>query len=210
MELRREEVAKELSQLTGHSLEHSQLEVDLAIQRLFYWGAYADKYGGTVQETLLYGATVKIHEPVGVIAIACPDQYPLLSFVSLFAPAVIRGNAVVIVPSEKYPLAAMGFYQVFETSDLPGGVVNILTGNREHLTKYLAEHQDIQALWYFGSAEGSKFVEWTSAENLKRTWVNYGADRDWSDRQQGQGEEFLYHATQVKNIWIPMGDIYAN
>ncbi len=100
--------------------------------------------------------------------------------------------------------------QVFETSDLPGGVVNILTGNREHLTKFLAEHQDVQAMWYFGSAEGSKFVEWTSAENLKRTWVNYGSDRDWSDKQQGQGEEFLYHATQVKNIWIPMGDIYAN
>ncbi|XP_072045123.1 aldehyde dehydrogenase family 16 member A1-like [Amphiura filiformis] len=210
LELRREEVAKEIAQMTGHTLEYAQLEVDLSIQRLFYWGAYADKYGGTVQETLLYGATVKIHEPVGVVAIACPDQYPLLAFVSLFAPAVIRGNTVLILPSEKYPLSAMGFYQVFDTSDLPGGVVNILTGNREHLTKYLAEHQDIQAMWYFGSAEGSTFVEWTSAANLKRTWVNYGSDRDWSDRQQGQGEEFLYHATQVKNIWIPMGDIYAN
>ena len=102
------------------------------------------------------------------------------------------------------------YFQVFETSDLPGGVVNILTGNKEHLSRYLTEHQNVQAMWYFGSAEGSKFVEYTSAENVKRTWVNYGFSRDWSNPVQGQGEEFLYHAVEVKNIWIPMGDIYAN
>ena len=100
--------------------------------------------------------------------------------------------------------------QVFETSDLPAGVVNIVTGSRDHLSKYLAEHQDIQAMWYHGSAEGSRFVEHASADNVKRTWVNYGLDRDWASLEQGQGEEFLYHAIQVKNIWIPMGDIYAN
>lgn len=99
---------------------------------------------------------------------------------------------------------------MFDTSDLPGGVVNILTGDRDHMTRYLTEHQDVQAMWYFGSAEGSKFVEYMSAENVKRTWVNYGKERDWADAQQGQGEEFLYHSTQVKNIWIPMGDIFAN
>ena len=99
---------------------------------------------------------------------------------------------------------------MFDTSDLPGGVVNIVTGDRDHVTKYLAEHQDVQALWYFGSAEGSKFVECAAAENVKRTWVNYGVARDWSDTEQGQGEEFLYHAVQPKNIWLPMGDIFAN
>ncbi|XP_071831026.1 aldehyde dehydrogenase family 16 member A1-like [Apostichopus japonicus] len=210
LEQRRKEVAESLNKLTGRDMESCLNEVDLSIQRLFHWGAYADKYGGTVQETMLYGATVKIHEPVGVIAITCPDESPLLGFVSLFAPAVIRGNAVVVVPSEKYPLLAAGFYQVFDTSDLPGGVVNILTGNKEHLTKYLSEHHDVQAMWYFGTAEGSKFVEWTSATNLKRTWVDYGIPRDWTNREQGQGEEFLYHAIQVKNVWIPMGDIFAN
>ncbi|XP_033629701.1 aldehyde dehydrogenase family 16 member A1-like [Asterias rubens] len=210
LELRRSEVASDLCRMTGQSMEDALREVDLSVQRLFYWGAYADKYGGSVQETQLYGATVKIHEPIGVIGIACPDVCPLLAFVSLFAPAVIRGNAVVVVPSEKYPTVALDFYQVFDTSDLPGGVVNIITGNRDHLTKTLAEHQDIQSMWYFGSAEGSKFVEWSSATNLKRTWVSYGKDRDWTDKSQGQGEEFLYHVTQVKNIWIPMGDIFAN
>jgi aldehyde dehydrogenase (NAD+) len=99
---------------------------------------------------------------------------------------------------------------VLETSDVPGGVVNIITGNRDHLTKYLTEHQNIQAMWYFGSAEGSKFVEHASADNVKRTWVSYGEPRDWADRDQGQSEEFLYHSIQCKNIWIPIGDIFAN
>ena len=122
-------------------MEAALEEVDKAIQRLFFYGAYADKYGGSVQETSLYGATVRIHEPVGTLGIACPDEFPLLGFVSLFAPAVIRGNTIVIIPSEAHPLSATDLYQVFDTSDLPGGVVNIVTGNKDHLTKYLVEHQ---------------------------------------------------------------------
>jgi aldehyde dehydrogenase (NAD+) len=196
--------------LSECGIEAAQKEVDAAVQRLFYYGAYADKYGGTVQETTLYGCTVCIREPVGVIGVACPDQFPLLGFVSLFAPAVIRGNTMVIIPSEKYPLSATDLYQVFDTSDLPGGVVNIVTGNKDHLTKFLTEHQDVESMWYFGSPEGSKWVEMTSACNVKRTWVNYGVDRDWLSSQQGQGEEFLIHATECKNIWIPMGEVFAN
>ena len=153
---------------------------------------------------------IKIHEPVGVIGVACPDQNPLLSFVSLFAPAIARSNSVVIVPSEQFPISASDMYQVFDTSDLPAGVVNILTGERDHVTKYLAEHQNVDAMWYFGSAEGSKFVEWASAVNVKRTWVNFGEERAWMENDQGQGEEFLYHSVQVKNVWLTMGDIFAN
>lgn len=210
LELRRSEVATRIGAMTGREAGSCEEEVDLAIQRLFYWGAYADKYGGTVQETTLYGCTVRVNEPVGVVGVACPDAYPLLAFVSLFAPAVVRGNTLIIIPSQKYPLSATDLYQVFDTSDLPGGVVNIVTGSRDHLSKYLTEHQDVDAMWYFGSAEGSKFVEEGSVNNVKRTWVNYGFDRDWTSSQQGQGEEFLYHATEVKNIWMPMGEIFAN
>lgn len=210
LELRHKEVAQRISDMTGRPFADCKQEVDLSIQRLFYWGAYADKYGGTVQETTLYGCTVRINEPVGVIGIACPDEYPLLAFVSLCAPAVVRGNTVVIVPSETAPLSATDLYQVFDTSDLPGGVVNIVTGSRDHLTKYLAEHQDVEAMWYFGSAEGSKCVEVASCENVKRSWVNYGQSRDWTSMEQGQGEEFLYQSTEVKNIWLPMGEMFAN
>lgn len=88
--------------------------------------------------------------------------------------------------------------------------MNIVTGDRDHLTKYLVEHQNVEAMWYFGSPEGSRFVEAASAANVKRTWVNYGVTRDWTNAEQGQGPEFLYHAVECKNIWIPMGEIFAN
>jgi aldehyde dehydrogenase (NAD+) len=116
------------------------------------------------------------------------------------------GNAVVVITSELYPLAATDFYQVLETSDVPAGVVNIVTGKRETLTKVLAEHEDVDGVWYFGTAEGSQVVELASIGNMKQTWVNYGHARDWAQRMQGEGTEFLRHATQVKNIWTPYGE----
>jgi len=210
LEIRRRGFARRLSELTGVSSDDAAAEVAMSVARLFYWAAYADKYGGSVQETQLYGTVIKIHEPVGIIGIACPDQSPLLNFVSLMGAAIARSNSVVIIPSEKFPLLGLDMYQIFETSDLPGGVVNILTGSRDHISKYLVEHQNVDAMWYFGSQEGSKFVEHASAVNVKRTWVDYGIGRDWTDEKQGRGEEFLYHATQVKNVWLTMGDIFAN
>ncbi|KAM9113396.1 aldehyde dehydrogenase family 16 member A1 [Pangshura tecta] len=210
LELRREEVASRLGALTGAPPEEAQREVELALDRLFHWAALCDKSGGAVQETPLHGTTLQLRQPLGVVGVACPDERPLLSFLSLLAPAVARGNAVVMVPSPRYPLPALDLCQIFDTSDVPGGVVNIVTGNRDHLSRTLAQHQDVQAMWYFGSAEGSQFVEWVSAGNLKRTWVSHGVPRQWEDPAQGAGEEFLYQATQCKNIWIPMGEIFAN
>ncbi len=202
---RADEFAAQIVAMTGATKKAAAAEVEMAVERLFTYAAYADKYGGTLQETSLRGATVAANEPVGVIGIACPDKYPLLGFVSLLAPAIARGNTVVIVPSEAHPLSATDFYQVLDTSDVPGGVVNIVTGDRDHLAKVLAEHEDVDAMWYFGGAEGSKHVEALSASNMKRTWVSYGIARDWTDPEQGAGEDFLHHATQVKNIWLPTG-----
>ncbi|HEX5727311.1 MAG TPA: aldehyde dehydrogenase family protein, partial [Longimicrobiaceae bacterium] len=116
------------------------------------------------------------------------------------------GNAVVAVPSERWPLAATDFYQVLDTSDVPGGVVNIVTGVRDELTETLAAHDDVEGMWYFGPAEGSEAVERLSAGNMKRTWVSYGHARDWASAEQGEGEEFLRQATHVKNIWVPYGE----
>jgi len=210
LNIRKRGFARRLVELKGVSQEEANAEVDASVARLFYWAAYADKYGGSVQETQLYGTVIKIHEPVGIIGIACPDESPLLSFISLMGAAIARSNSVVIIPSEKYPILALDMYQIFETSDLPGGVVNILSGARDHISKYLVEHQNVDAMWYFGSKEGSKFVEHTSAVNVKRTWVDYGEPRQWMNDQQGRGEEFLYHSVQVKNVWLTMGDIFAN
>lgn len=203
---RSEEFALRIATMTGCTQKNARAEVDASVARLFSYAAWADKYGGAVQETTLYGLTVAVNEPIGIIGIACPDEYPLLGFVSLVAPAVARGNAVVVIPSEKYPLSAADFYQVLDTSDMPGGVVNIVTGNRDHLSRTLAEHDQVDSMWYFGTAEGSYHVEHLSATNMKRTWVGYGEKRNWTDPHQGEGEDFLIEATQVKNIWVPMGE----
>ena len=205
LDARSEEFAAQISAMTGNPLEDAQLEVDASVSSLFTYAAWADKYGGTVQETTLRGITVAVNEPLGVLGIACPDRFPLLGFVSLMAPAIARGNTVVMIPSQAHPLSATDFYQVLDTSDVPGGVVNIVTGDRDHLTKTLIQHEDVAGIWYFGSAEGSYHVEFESAANMKRTWVSYGIERDWLDPRLAAGDEFLHQATQVKNIWVPTG-----
>jgi aldehyde dehydrogenase (NAD+) len=147
-----------------------------------------------------------MNEPLGILGIICPDEAPLLALVSLMAPAVAMGNRVVLVASERHPLAATDFYQVLETSDMPAGVVNIVTGARDALARVLAEHDEVAGVWYFGPAAGSALVERAAAADLKRTWVNFGKSRDWRDPDQGEGREFLRQATSVKNIWIPYGE----
>ncbi|HLI08834.1 MAG TPA: aldehyde dehydrogenase family protein [Ktedonobacteraceae bacterium] len=203
---REDEFAHRIVQQTGRTLDDAMAEVRATISRLFSYAAWSDKYEGDVHRPPLRGVTLAMKEPIGVIGVAAPDDYPLLGFVSLIAPAIAMGNTVIAVPSEKAPLSATDFYQILETSDVPPGVVNIVTGERDLLTQVLADHDDVDAMWYFGSAEGSKRVELASAGNMKRTWVNYGHPRNWLDTLQGEGEEFLREATQVKNIWVPYGE----
>ena len=107
--------------------------------------------------------------------------------------------------SEPYPLVATDFYQVLDTSDLPGGVVNILTGPHAELAPTLAAHMDIDAVWSFSSTDLAQLIEGKAAGNLKRTWVNNRAGRDWLGAM-GEGRVFLDAATEVKNIWIPYGE----
>ena len=116
------------------------------------------------------------------------------------------GNRVIAIPSARWPLAATDLYQVLETSDLPAGALNIVTGQRDELASVLARHDAVEAIWYFGSAAGSELVERESSGNLKATWVNNGAKRDWLDDGQAQGREFLRRATRVKNVWVPYGE----
>ncbi len=204
--IRAEEFARRIVQQTGRANADAANEVQTAISRLFSYAAWTDKYEGTVHRPPLRGVVLAMKEPIGVIGIACPEEYPLLGFISLVAPAIAMGNTVVVIPSQQSPLSATDCYQVFETSDLPDGVVNIVTGDTDALSQVLTDHDDVDAMWYFGSAEGSKRVELTSAGNMKRTWVNYGHARHWLDAVQGEGEEFLRESTQVKNIWVPYGE----
>jgi aldehyde dehydrogenase (NAD+) len=206
LSVRAEEFARRLREMTGSSGEEAKREVEASVERLFTYAAWADKYDGLVHRTPLRNVTLAMPEPIGVMGLVCPDERPLLGFVSLVAPAIAMGNTVVVVPSQNHPLSATDFYQVLETSDVPSGVVNIVTGPRETLARVLAEHDDVDSVWYFGTSEGSKTVEYASAGNMKRTWVSYGHERDWLDKVPGEGQEFLWEAVQVKNIWTPYGE----
>jgi aldehyde dehydrogenase (NAD+) len=195
------EFVERIRAMTGAPRGQVLKGVEASIRRLFTYAAWADKYDGAVHNPPLRGVVLAMNEPMGVIGIACPDEAPLLAFTSLWAPAVAMGNRVVIVPSEKHPMAATDFYQVLETSDMPAGVVNIVTGGRDELSRTLAEHRGVDAMWYFGA--GGKKIEAASADDLKRTWTENGT-RDWLDAS-AEGREFLARATQVKNVWIPYG-----
>jgi aldehyde dehydrogenase (NAD+) len=202
---RAEEFARQLTRRAGHDARAAEREVEMAIDRLFSYAAWADKFDGAVHTPPLRGVALAMHEALGVVGIACPDEAPLLGFVSLIAPALAMGNRVVALPSEACPLTATDFYQVVETSDVPAGALNILTGERAALLPALAKHDDVDALWCFGTAADSSLVERESVGNLKRTFVDHGREVDWFDRTSA-GLPFLRHAVQVKNIWIPYGD----
>jgi aldehyde dehydrogenase (NAD+) len=202
---RSEEFASRLRTMASASKRSAAAEVDQVIRRCFYYAAQADKYDGQVHSTRTRNVTLAMNEPWGVMGILCPDEAPLLAFVSLVLPAIAMGNRVVVVPSPADPLSATDFYQVLDTSDVPAGVVNIITGDRDVLAKTIAEHDDIAAVWYFGSKDGSAKVEAASIGNLKATWVNHGRAVRWSDAE-GQGRIYLRHATQIKNIWVPYGE----
>jgi aldehyde dehydrogenase (NAD+) len=202
--IRADEFAARLASMTGST--DPQREVQASIERLFYYAAWADKYDGLAHQPPMHGITVALNEPVGVIGIVCPNEAPLLGFISLVAPAIALGNRVVAVPSEAFPLSAIDLYQVLDTSDLPGGVLNIVTGSADELARTLATHGDIDAVWrHDGSLEGCAEVERLSSETLKRTWVGGGKGRDWFDAKQACGRTVLQHASQVKNVWIPYG-----
>ncbi|WP_035484349.1 aldehyde dehydrogenase family protein [Paraburkholderia phenoliruptrix] len=203
--VRADEFAQRLCARNGATPEAARAEVEASVTRLFTYAAWADKFDGAVHTPPLRGVALAMHEPLGVIGMACPDEAPLLALVSLVAPALAMGNRVVVLPGEAGQLAATDFYQVVETSDVPAGVLNIVTGRRAALLPALAKHDDVDALWCFGSAADAALVERESVGNLKRTFTDYGHAFDWFDRAS-EGRPFLRQAVQVKNIWIPYGD----
>ncbi|MEO3476321.1 aldehyde dehydrogenase family protein [Phaeobacter sp. CAU 1743] len=198
---RAEEFALRIDHMTGR--RSGTKEVEASIQRLFTAAAWADKYDGQVHGVPIRGVALAMKEPVGVIGALCADEAPLLGLVSVMAPAIAMGNRVVLTASEPFPLAATDFYQVLDTSDVPAGVVNILTGSHVDLAGPLASHMNVDAVWSFSSTDLSAEIEKASASNLKRTWVNNGTALDWDT---DHSRRFLEAATEIKNIWVPYGE----
>src|SRR6266404_2170396 len=201
---RREEVASRLSAVVGK--KQAEAEVSLGIERVFSYAAWADKYEGAVHNPPFRNVALAMKEPIGTVGVVCPADAPLLGFISLVMPAISTGNTVIAIPSEKYPLITGDLYQVFETSDLPDGVVNIVTGRTAELMRTLAEHDDVDAIWCFTDAAGATAAKTLSVGNLKQVFTNEGRAIDWFDVKQCEGRWYLDHSVQVKNIWVPYGE----
>lgn len=206
LDTRRAEFEALLVASTGVSAKAAAAEVEASVRRIFWYAAQADKYDGAVQSTMASHITLAMNEAFGVAGILCPDEAPLLSFVSLLLPVIAMGNSAVVVPSQRHPLVATTFYQVLETSDVPAGVVNIVTGAKDELAQTLALHDAVSLIWYIGSREGAEAVEKAACGNLKPVWANYGRARDWANPAEGQGRDYLRRATQVKTVWLPYGE----
>lgn len=202
---RDKEFADRIREMTGVSAAVAKKEVDASIERLFAFAGWADKYDGAVHNVPIRGVALAMVEAIGVVGIAAPNNNPLLGAVSLFAPTIAMGNTAVLIPSELHPLCVTDFYQVIETSDVPAGVINIVTGDTPTLAQVLAEHDGVDALLFAGAQEHAATMERNSIGNLKQVWTTRGLEFDWFDREVMEGDYFLQRTTQTKNIWIPYG-----
>jgi aldehyde dehydrogenase (NAD+) len=201
---RREEITRRLAAAVGEA--QAGAEMTAGIERIFSYAAWADKFDGAVHNPPFRNIAIAMHEAVGTVGVICPNDAPLLGFLSLVMPLIAVGNTVVAVPSETYPLIAGDLYQLFDTSDLPGGAVNIVTGYTSQLLKTLSEHDDVDAIWCFADEASAAAAKSFSVGNLKQVFTNEGRVIDWFDAKQGEGRWFLDHAIQVKNIWVPYGE----
>jgi aldehyde dehydrogenase (NAD+) len=202
--VRQDEIASRLASAVGE--QQAKREVASGIERLFSYAAWADKFDGAVHNPPLRNIAIAMNEPIGTVGVICPSETPLLGFLSLVLPLIAVGNTVIAVPSEKYPLITGDLYQLFDTSDLPGGAVNIVTGYVSQLLKPLAEHDDVDAIWCYGDEATVASAKAMSTGNLKQVWTNEGRTIDWFDSKVAEGRWFLEHASQVKNIWVPYGE----
>ena len=201
---RRDEIARRLAAVVGE--KQAAAEVDLGIERIFSYAAWADKFDGAVHNPPFRNIAIAMHEAIGTVGVICPTEAPLLGFLSAVMPALAMGNTVIAIPSEIYPLITSDLYQLFDTSDLPGGAVNIVTGYASQLLKTLAEHDDVDAIWCFGDEAQAAAAKSASIGNLKQVFTNEGRAIDWFNPKLAEGHWFLEHATQVKNIWVPYGE----
>ncbi|MGB9233610.1 MAG: aldehyde dehydrogenase family protein, partial [Terriglobales bacterium] len=201
---RRAEITQRLAAVVGD--KQAAAEVEDGIRRIFSYAAWADKFDGAVHNPPFRNIAIAMNEAIGTVGVICPWEAPLLGFISVVIPALAMGNTVVAVPSEAYPLIAADLYQVFDTSDLPGGALNIVTGYVSQLLKTLAEHDDVDAIWCFADEASAASAKAMSVGNLKQVFTNEGRAIDWFDSKVAEGRWFLEHAVQVKNIWVPYGE----
>lgn len=197
---RADHMAAQVQAMTG---QDGRAEVDASIDRLMSYAALADKFDGGVRQAPLKALVTEVIEPMDVVGVICPNEAPLLGLLTTIGATMSVGARVVALASEPYGAILRDVYSLLETSDVPAGVVNLLTGRHAELAPHLAGHMDVDALWCFGAESLSETIERLSATNLKRTWVNHGYARDWYEA--GHEVRFLREASEVKSIWVPYG-----
>ncbi|XP_057717220.1 aldehyde dehydrogenase family 16 member A1 [Corythoichthys intestinalis] len=208
LEGKRQDLATSISTQTGLPKEEADMEVELSITRLSDWAAYCDKIHGGILPLPQSGSGFSIPEALGVVGVVLPDKQPLLAMVTLLGAALASGNAIIMVPSQEYPLPALTFIQVLISSDLPPGLVNIITGRRDQLTKALANHSVIKAIWYWGNNEGCQYLQYTCTSPLKTLRLLCQTDKDGNHSGQDWSynsvlEELWRNSVQWKSVWIP-------
>lgn len=191
--------------LHGAERKWAEAEVALAVDRWVHYAGWCDKYQAlfsSVNPTCTSHFNFSVQEPTGVVGILAPEKSGLLGLVSVVAPAIAGGNTVVVVASESRPLPAISFAEVLATSDLPGGVVNVLTGYQGELIKPMVTHMDINALVCTdASAENRKELDTGAAVNMKR--IVYRQVEDWTG-EEGQSPYFILDTQEVKTTWHPI------
>jgi acyl-CoA reductase-like NAD-dependent aldehyde dehydrogenase len=210
MEGKRSELQQALNTEEGNEAQrHQGIEVEPAIDRVIHYAGWADKYPqvlGCANPVAGPYHNFTTPEPVGVVGVVCPSEAPLLALVSLVAPVVCAGNACVVLASETNPIPACILAEAIATSDMPGGVINILTGFRDELVPHFSSHREIAAIHAAGvSPEHRKTLELGAAENLKRVTVR-GSDSggfDWFDDETCEGPHWIEPFVEFKTIWHP-------
>jgi len=203
LEGRKDQFIKEL-ETQGYSAKKAKEEVEASIDRLVYYAGWSDKFQqifSAVNPVSSAHFNFSAPEPMGVISIVAPESQGLLGLVSVIAPALVGGNTSVILASNSSPLSAISFAEVLHASDVPAGVINILTGEREELISHMASHMDVNAIVYSGSSESEiKNISALSSENIKRV-VLYKKN-DWLG-DHNESPYFIEKTLEIKTTWHP-------
>ena len=203
MDSRKEQFAAEMTAM-GLTRSKAMDEVELAIDRMVYYAGWSDKYQqvfSAVNPVASSHFNFSSLEPMGVVSVIAPEDQGLLGLVSVLAPAIVGGNTVVVLASKSSPLCSISLAEVLQTSDVPAGVVNILTGDKDELIEHMASHMDVNAIVYCGKeAEQIKQIEQLASANLKRT-IFY-KKKDW-DKEVNQSPYFIEKTQETKTTWHP-------
>jgi acyl-CoA reductase-like NAD-dependent aldehyde dehydrogenase len=207
-EARAAELVDELRR-AGSTAAEARREVDAVIDRWVYYAGWSDKYPqvfGSVNPVAGPYYNFTVPEPTGVVGVVAPESPSLLGLVSRIAPAIVGGNVVVALTSESTPLPAITLAECFETSDVPAGVINLLSGVKTELIPWLAAHMDVNAIDTTGvAADAVAKVQQTAAENVKRVVHFDAAKAGWDDARLSQSPYAIFEFQEMKTVWHPMG-----